>query len=313
MTRFWDGYRATLKPLEVEEPIDVWVHRPLAFVVARALFGTPVSPNAVTFASIAAGVGAGAAMVWDYPRHLALAGTAVVSSAVLDCADGQLARMRGTSSAFGRMLDGVADTVVAGVIVAGGAWMVGSKYRSTPWVAAAILGLSLFTIATGSLHTAMYDHYKNVFLRLTHPSYRDGEDYAAALARRAREASRASLIERIAWPVYLFYVKSQHDYVRKFDPHTVSSLDALPRDFDAQRADLYRRHAGPLMRHWRNWFGFGSLVFGMALAIAFDVVEYYVVVRGIALNAFFFGILRPAQRRASRAAFRELGIGSTAR
>ena len=49
---FWDAYFRSLKPLEVEEPIDVWVHRPPAYVLARILLPTPVSPNAVTFGSI---------------------------------------------------------------------------------------------------------------------------------------------------------------------------------------------------------------------------------------------------------------------
>ena len=33
--KFWEGYWKSLKPLEVEEPIDVWVHRPLAYLIAR--------------------------------------------------------------------------------------------------------------------------------------------------------------------------------------------------------------------------------------------------------------------------------------
>ncbi|HEX7450981.1 MAG TPA: hypothetical protein VF294_01775, partial [Polyangiaceae bacterium] len=38
--RFWDAYFRSLKPLEVEEPIDVWVHRPPAYVLARILMPT---------------------------------------------------------------------------------------------------------------------------------------------------------------------------------------------------------------------------------------------------------------------------------
>jgi len=37
---FWSRYRASLKPLEVEEPIDIFVHRPIAYVAAR-MIGEP--------------------------------------------------------------------------------------------------------------------------------------------------------------------------------------------------------------------------------------------------------------------------------
>ena len=53
-------------------------------------------------------------------------------------------------------------------------------------------------------------------------------------------------------------------------------------------------------------FGFGSLVFGLALFIGLGVPEYYLVFRLVALNALFYGYMRPAQRAASQRAFAEL-------
>ena len=49
MSGFWSGYWQSLKSLDVEEPIDLYVHRPLAYLLARALLPTPISPNWVTF------------------------------------------------------------------------------------------------------------------------------------------------------------------------------------------------------------------------------------------------------------------------
>src|SRR5258708_18535839 len=106
---FWAGYWASLKPLEVEEPIDVYVHRPLAYLLARACSHLPVSPDAITALSIVFGIASAVTLLGSFPYHLQLGGLLLFSSAVLDCADGQLARMRGTSSMFGRMLDGTAD------------------------------------------------------------------------------------------------------------------------------------------------------------------------------------------------------------
>jgi phosphatidylglycerophosphate synthase len=304
---FWAGYWKSLKPLEVEEPIDVWVHRPLAYVLARALLPTPVSPNLVTLISIAFGLATGVAMVMDFPGHLPVAGLCLFLSAVFDCADGQLARMRGTSSALGRMLDGVADLVVAIAAVGGSIWTIWSKHNEPTWLGVVVLGLCVTTAVTGSFHTGMYDHFKNVFLRMTSQRYTEGESYARALERYRSGQDRHSLGARLAWPVYLFYVKSQEQVVRRFDPVTPTRFELLP-GYDAAHAEIYRAEAGQLMRIWRNWFGFGSLVFGIAVCVALDVIEWYMLARLIGLNALFYGYMRPGQRRASEAAFRRMGI-----
>jgi hypothetical protein len=306
-TGFWAGYRKTLKPLAVEEPIDVWVHRPLAYLLTKALYPTPVSPNLVTFISILFGLAGAAALVVPFEGHMVVAGLCIFSSAVLDCADGQLARMRGTSSAFGRMLDGVADLVVSAATVSAVTYWLGYKYSGTPWLAALMVGLAIVTIVTGSFHTGMYDHYKNVYLRLTSPTFREGEDYEDALERKRQQGGKGNFLVRAAWPIYIFYVKSQLDYVRGFDPYACARLSQLA-DHDASRAAIYERHAGGLMRIWRSWFGFGSLVFGIALFAAFDLLEVYLLLRLVGMNAVFYGYLRPAQRRASREAFAEMGV-----
>ena len=304
---FWAGYWKSLKPLAVEEPIDVWVHRPLAYVLSKALYPTPISPNLVTFVSILFGLAAGVLLVVQLPGHMALAGLCIFLSAILDCADGMLARMRGTSSAFGRMLDGVADLVVAGACVGGATFSLWVKYSHTPWLGLVVVVLAIATIVTGSFHTAMYDHYKNVYLRFTSPSYKEGEDYEDALERKRINGRQGNWLARSAWPVYLFYLKSQIDYLYRFDPHTTARLSALPA-YDDKLAAIYEKHAAGAMRVWRNWFGFGSLVFGMALFSVLDLLEVYLALRLIVLNGVFYGYLRGEQRRASQQAFAEMGV-----
>jgi hypothetical protein len=304
---FWAAYWKSLKPLAVEEPIDVWVHRPLAYVLTKLLYPTPVSPNLVTFISILFGIAAGISLVWPFPGHMVVAGAMIFWSAIFDCADGQLARMRGTSSAFGRMLDGVADLVVSVAAVGGSTWAIWTKFSDTPWLGSCAVALAIATIVTGSFHTGMYDHFKNVYLRLTSPTFKEGEDYEDALERRRTNGKQGNFLARAAWPIYLFYLKSQLDYLHRFDPFTSARLGMFPA-YSAENAAIYEKHAGHLMRVWRTWFGFGSLVFGIALFAALDLLEVYMALRLFALNALFYGYLRPAQRRASLAAFREMGI-----
>jgi len=302
---FWDAYFRSLKPLEVEEPIDVWVHRPPAYVLARLLLPTPISPNVVTFGSILASFAGGAAVFASFPWHLPLAGALIFCSAVLDCCDGQLARLRKSSSAFGRMLDGAADTVGSTVVVVGSAWLVLRKFQDPLWFFLVAIGLTVTTILTSSFHTTMYDYFKGVFLRMTHPSYREGEDLSTAEARFQVQRPQLSFGMKLVWGIYFVFMRGQHDYVEKFDPTSRRLLEANP-EYNPRNAAIYRKYAGPAMRVWRTFFGFGSLVFGLAVSIAFDVTEFYLLFRLLLLNAVFYGYLRPAQRLASRRALDEI-------
>ena len=94
----------------VEEWADRWFFRPLGWRLATALLPTRISADAVTFASLVLGVLAGH-LFWYRSAWINASGVLLfILSDVLDSADGQLARLRGTSTRMGRILDGLADT-----------------------------------------------------------------------------------------------------------------------------------------------------------------------------------------------------------
>lgn len=299
-------YRASLKSLDVEEPIDIFVHRPFGFLLAKVLFHMPVSPNAVTVGSIIMGIAAGVCILWPFPYHLPVAGLLIFLSAVFDCADGQLARMRKTSSSFGRMLDGVADSIVMAAIVPPITYLLWKQYDDSPWFSATLVALWIVGVIVSPVHTALYDHYKNLYLFMTQPSYTDAEDVATATERRAKSTGQ-SVVQRFAWVIYMLYVRSQNDAVGSFDPFTVRDYHRLP-PFDSASAAVYRQHNQRLMRVWKSMFGVGSLVFGLAVFTALGRPDIYLVFRLFFMNAVFYLYLRPAQRRASQATWKQLGV-----
>jgi len=94
----------------VEEWADRRFFRPVGWRVATALAPTRVSADGVTLASLVLGVLAGH-LFWYQSAWINATGVLLfVVSDVLDSADGQLARLRGTSTRMGRILDGLADT-----------------------------------------------------------------------------------------------------------------------------------------------------------------------------------------------------------
>ena len=304
---FWTQYKAGLKPVEVEEPIDRWLHRPLAYLVARAVMPLGISADVVTLLSIVAGVSSAFCFVATFPWHLPLAGFLLFFSAVLDCADGQIARMTGTSSPWGRMLDGCADLVTVGAAAPALVFDMWRNNATPSSKGITLLVLAVATIVTSSFHTTMYDHYKNVWVRFTGP-FKEGEDYESALARfEATPRRELTAVGRVAWPVYLFYVKSQRDAVLQFDPWTSARVTLFP-PYDPERGAMYRKACGPVMKVWRTWFGFGSLIFGMSVFGALGHIELYLGFRLVVLNLVFYGWLRGAQRRASAEAFRRMDL-----
>ncbi|HXI56267.1 MAG TPA: CDP-alcohol phosphatidyltransferase family protein [Polyangia bacterium] len=135
-----DAYRRTRKPKDI-----LWnrfVARPLAAVFLVPLARTQVTPNQVTFLTLVIFV-AGALMLALMPGWGALiAAVAVLElSYVLDCVDGQLARLKGLSSPVGAHLDFLMDELKAFILVAAiGArlWLGGGDAR---YLVEALLGL----------------------------------------------------------------------------------------------------------------------------------------------------------------------------
>jgi phosphatidylglycerophosphate synthase len=111
-----EAYRRTRKPRDI-----LWNRffaRPLAAALVVPLARTAVTPNQITFASLALFFVAAVMLVALPSWHGLLAAVAVLElSYVLDCADGQLARWKGVSSPAGAHLDFLADELKAFALV----------------------------------------------------------------------------------------------------------------------------------------------------------------------------------------------------
>jgi phosphatidylglycerophosphate synthase len=106
-------YRASKKKKDINWWTE-WVCRPPAAALVYALKGTRITPNQVTFASLVVCAVAGAMFVL-LTGHLwvVLAALVFELSFVLDCVDGQLARVRNAASVLGHQLDFLMDEIKA--------------------------------------------------------------------------------------------------------------------------------------------------------------------------------------------------------
>jgi len=91
--------------------LDRWLNRRISRQLSPRLVGTWVRPHHVTLVAIGLAVG-GAALVAVGGYWTCLLGLAVVQlSSVLDCCDGELARLTSRESRSGEWLDDTADTI----------------------------------------------------------------------------------------------------------------------------------------------------------------------------------------------------------
>jgi phosphatidylglycerophosphate synthase len=102
-----------------QERICETVFRPLAHLVVMPLARLGVPPPAVVLASTACGL---AAAVELARGHLIAAALLVQAKTILDNADGQLARLTGRVTAFGRYLDSECDLLVNAALFAAVGW-----------------------------------------------------------------------------------------------------------------------------------------------------------------------------------------------
>lgn len=245
-------YRRLLvfKSVDVEEPIDMLFHRPVAAAFTSLIVDLPITPNQVTLLSLVVGL-AGSVFLyrtaflgapqWGY----ALAGFLLFASVILDCADGQLARAKGGGSRMGRILDGLVDAFVllpAYVIL--GFDLV--RHLGIVWLfIGAVAGIGSWA------RMVIYDRIKSIYLAHTQPSSADGTE-----SREALEAELADLRARGLSAEYIgmyIYVRVLNRIQDRFAPGSTHERQAPgPEAREAFRA----RHRATM--RWTSWCGLGT-------------------------------------------------------
>ena len=152
-------YEASLKSIETENVVDRAFYRPIGFRIARMLRGTGITPNMVTVISIFVGAAVGFMFYHDNLVYTICGILLLVFANILDCVDGQLARLTGIKSAIGRILDGFAGDIWFACIYVGFALRLSHEYGTYWFFALAVVsGLSHLVQAN------ITDYYKTLHL-----------------------------------------------------------------------------------------------------------------------------------------------------
>ena len=119
-----------------------WISRPPAAFLVYLLRGTSVTPNQVSFLAIAVAAGGCATLIfWRAWLGLVVGGLVLQLAYVIDCVDGQLARLKSMSSPVGALLDFMLDEVKAFMVIAASVARLYLQSGDARWLLGGLVGL----------------------------------------------------------------------------------------------------------------------------------------------------------------------------
>ena len=245
---------------EIIEPVNRYLHNPIAATIVQVIKNTWVTPNQVTYISIFVGLVSAYIFSIGTVQAFCFAGILLEVVLILDCVDGQLARAKECSSDWGRLLDGIAGYIIYLAVLTG--VVVGFNQE---YVTLAVFGL--VTIFRG----IAYDYCKLTMITMIEKGY-DG-----SIKEISDTHSKISRNNSTLWKVYFYYLQLQRfifcgRFIRldKFSDYgKENSKDYLLSS--TERKD-YQQKASPLMIAW-SWNGVDLPLFLLVLMSLFGVIE----------------------------------------
>jgi phosphatidylglycerophosphate synthase len=230
-----EEYKKSLKMLEVEELLDLILYRPLALVFVRFVYKTPLTPNGVTFLSMLGGLASAYSFAQGTASGMAWGGIWYAIANVFDCSDGQLARLQGSGTPLGRLVDGVVDWFISVAIFAGLAiGLQRSTGDASVWFIVSISGIA------SAVHAFFFDLYQQQFISIVRgqKNFVDQEVEKVHLHLATSNGSAQRLYKRLVLSIYLRYLEAQR---------SSRSSELEGRQYPP---DLYRAMNKNVMRFW---------------------------------------------------------------
>jgi len=216
-------YKASLKVVEIEEIIDLILYRPLAFIFVKATYSTNITPNQVSSIAMLFGVIAGILFGFGTKNYvLAAAGFYLVCN-ILDCADGQIARLKNNGTKVGRIVDGFIDYVVSFAVYVGiGIGLTSVQCSGNLHLQWNVFGLNpyvyiwLITALGGfssALQAILLDFFRNKFLEIVYGKFSSLEEEIKEFEEEKKRISRPGvekgMFDNFLITVYLKYTRFQ--------------------------------------------------------------------------------------------------------
>jgi len=209
MQKLYKEYKESLKDLAVEEAVDLFIFRPIAFLLVKCIYRLPITPNQLSVLSMIVGISAGVFYAFGDQRSFTYGAGLYALSHVLDCMDGMVARLKKNGTLLGRIIDGWADYITSIAVYIG--LLIGlfnghfNLPVSSPWL---LMIPSAFALA---LHCGVVDYNRHQFLAhalgKANPIHEDFETFSKRLEYLIKE--KHHYLEMLLITFYLGYTKVQ--------------------------------------------------------------------------------------------------------
>ena len=271
--KFKEDIQASRKSSETDDPFDVFVYDPLAIRLTTLFIRMKWSPNAVTLLSLVFGV-AGAALLYPQKVGLNLLGVAlIIFAAVLDCSDGQVARLCHSGTPFGRVLDGAVDMAnYLAIYLALGFRLMGESFSVTPtvmlhvsWYIWIVIVLALICHSSQARKADYYRGLHLYFLKGTNDNF-----FARSKDLRQELASLpegTSPFRKLYLKIYLLYTAVQ-DKGAKQTQHLLDKIDENGGVIPEELAERYIRESRKVIQI-TNTLGFNLRTYILFLLLLF--------------------------------------------
>jgi hypothetical protein len=222
-----EEYRKSLKMKEVEEIFDLIFYRPLAFLLVRVIYKTRLTPNHISIIAIFMGVASGCFFSLAQPVYFKIGALFYLLFNILDCSDGQLARLKKNGTSVGKIIDGISDYIATVAIYIGIA--IGFAFKSENhyyWlIMLTLAGLSNMTVGI------LVDYYRTRFLDYVKGG-RSNFEKEIEEHRKEYELIRhqkGKWLDRLVLQIYFRYSEAQRLIVAK--KKKTKLFDVTPQEY----------------------------------------------------------------------------------
>ena len=272
-------YELSLKSIETENYIDRIFFRPLGFWIAKLLRNSGITPNMVTVISIFIGASAGPLFYYNSLRLTLLGIFCLVFANLLDCVDGQLARLTGIKSKIGRVLDGFAGNIWFILIYVFLALRLKNEYGSYLFFIPAVLsGFSHIVQAN------ITDYYKTLHLYFV--SREKGSEFQNSNEIRTQHKNMKRGFGKMLFFIYMGYTLLQEAITPRLQGMLKQLHTRYGNDIPENIRMDFRRKSSRIMKRYIDFMTFNGRVFLLFLAVLSNEVWIYFFFEIIILNIF---------------------------
>ena len=274
-------YEASLKSIETENYLDQWFYRPIGFRIAKMLRNTGITPNMVTIISIFVGAATGPLFYYDN-IYLIIAGIiCLIFANILDCVDGQLARLTGIKSKIGRILDGLAGDIWFTLIYVFLALQLNNEYGTRLFfIPAVIAGISHLVQAN------ITDYYKT--LHLFFLSKEKGSEFQNIDEVRRQHKEMKPGIEKALFFFYIGYTHLQEAVTPKLQSFLRILRSSYGDNIPGEIREDFRGHSIHLMKNVIDYMTFNGRTIILFLSVIAGHAEIYLFYEIVILNIVLF-------------------------